>query len=56
MEQNMRFGLVLKSDNLQYDTLVCWADGTNDSLTKRLIFQAFLQGDLNETNFLGKGS
>ena len=28
-----------KSDNLQYNTLVRWADGTNDSLTKRLTFQ-----------------
>ena len=32
--------LVLKSDNLQYNTLVCWAYGTNDSSTKRLLFQA----------------
>ena len=32
---------VQKSDNLQYNTLVCWADGTNDSLTKRLTFQIF---------------
>ena len=31
----------LKSDNLQYDTLVRWTDGTNDSLTKRLTFQLF---------------
>ena len=31
----------LKSDNLQYNTLVCWANGTNDSLTKGLTFQAF---------------
>ena len=30
------------SDNLQYNTLVCWADGTNNSSTKRLIFQVFL--------------
>ena len=30
---------VLKSVNLQYNTLVCWADGTNDSSTKRLMFQ-----------------
>ena len=29
----------LKSDNLQYNTLVRWADGTNDSSTKRLMFQ-----------------
>ena len=26
----------LKSDNLQYIMLVCWSDGTSDSLTKRL--------------------
>ena len=30
-----------KSDNLQYNTLVRWADGTNDSSTKRLTFQVF---------------
>ena len=29
-----------KSINLQYNTLVCWADGTNDSLTKCLMFKA----------------
>ena len=29
----------LKSYNLQYKTLVRWADGTNDSSTKRLMFQ-----------------
>ena len=28
-----------KSDNLQYNTLVRWFAGTNDSSTKRLIFQ-----------------
>ena len=33
-----------KSDNLvQYDTLVRWFAGTNDSLTKRLMFQALLK-------------
>ena len=31
----------LKSDNLQYNTPVRWADGTNNSLTKRLTFQVF---------------
>jgi hypothetical protein len=30
---------VHKSVNLQYDTLVRWANGTNDLLTKRLMFQ-----------------
>ena len=30
-----------KSNNLQYNTLVCWANGTNKSLTKRLMFQLF---------------
>jgi hypothetical protein len=30
----------LKSDNLQYNTLVRWFAGTNDLLTKRLMFQA----------------
>ena len=28
-----------KSDNLQYNILVLWADGKNNSLTKRLMFQ-----------------
>ena len=28
-----------KSDNLQYNMLVCWADVTNDSSTKRLMLQ-----------------
>ena len=28
----------LKSDNLQYNTLVRWVVGTNDSSTKRLMF------------------
>ena len=32
---------ILKSDNLQYNKLVRWADGTNDSSTKRLMFQEF---------------
>ena len=32
-------GTLSKSDNLQYDTLVRWADGTKDSLSKRLTFQ-----------------
>ena len=31
---------ILKSDNLQYDMLSRWVDGTNDSSTKRLMFQA----------------
>ena len=31
--------LLLKSDNLQYNTLVCWFAGTNDSSTKCPIFQ-----------------
>ena len=30
---------VLKSVNLQYNTLVCWADRTNNSSTKRMMFQ-----------------
>ena len=29
----------LKSVNLQYNTLVCWDDGPNESSTKRLMFQ-----------------
>ena len=35
-------GLVLKSVNLQYNTLDRWVDGTNDSSTKCLMFQASL--------------
>ena len=31
----------LKSVNLQYNTLVRWAVGTNQLLTKRLRFQVF---------------
>ena len=30
----------LKSDNLQYNMLDCWVDGTKDSASKRLMFQA----------------
>ena len=33
--------LALKSVNLQYNMLVRWADGINDSLTKHLTFQVF---------------
>ena len=33
--------LVSKSDNLQCNALVCWADGTNDLLTKCQTFQVF---------------
>ena len=32
---------LLKSDNLQYNTLGRWVSGTNDSATNRLMFQAF---------------
>ena len=31
--------LLQKSDNLQYNTLVRWFAGTNESSTKRLMFQ-----------------
>ena len=31
----------MKSVNLEYDTLVRWADGTNESLTKHLTFQVY---------------
>jgi hypothetical protein len=43
-----------KSDNLQYNMLVRWVAGTNDSSTKRLMFQVlfffqnFLQNSLKE--------
>ena len=40
-ESNLSNVPKLKSDNLQYNTLVRWADGTNDSSTKRLTFQVF---------------
>ena len=33
-------GNFLKSDNLQYNMLGRWVDGTNNSSTKRLMFQA----------------
>ena len=39
--QNIIEPLAVKSDNLQYNMLVRWADGTNDSLTKHLTFQVF---------------
>jgi hypothetical protein len=29
----------MNSVNIQYNTLVCWVDGTNDLSTKRLMFQ-----------------
>ena len=32
--------VVLKSDNLQYNTLAHWVAGMNDTLTMRLMFQA----------------
>ena len=31
-----------KSENLQYDTLVCWVARMNDSSTKCLMFQVLL--------------
>ena len=37
---NLLKGNDKKSDNLQYNTLGCWVDRTNDSWTKRLMFQA----------------
>ena len=36
-----KLGMKKKSDNLQYNTLVRWADGTNDLPTKHLMFQVF---------------
>ena len=35
------FSFYYKSDNLQYNTLVRWFAGMNDSLTKHLMLQAF---------------
>ena len=44
----------LKSYNLQYKTLVRWADGTNDSMTKRLMFQVLFFFHKILQNFLQK--
>ena len=47
-------GLVQKSDNLQYNTLVCWVAGMNDSSTNHQVFQVlfffhnFLQNSLQK--------
>ena len=39
---NLLFRLpILKSDNIQYNTLGCWVHGTNNSSTKCLMFQVF---------------
>ena len=38
-----------KSDNLQYNTLVRWIAGTNDSSTKCLMFQALFFLDFLQT-------
>ena len=35
----VKFFVILKSVNLQYNTLCCLDDGTNESSTKRLMFQ-----------------
>jgi hypothetical protein len=32
---------IIKSDNLQHNTLAHWVDGTNNSSIKHLMFQAF---------------
>ena len=37
----VKFFVILKSVNLQYNTLGCLDDGTNELLTKRLMFQVF---------------
>ena len=39
----------VKSVNLQYNTLVCGADGTNDSSTQRLMFQVLFFSDFLQT-------
>ena len=47
--------MIVKFDNLQYNTLGRWVAGTNDSLTKRLMFQVlfffpdFLQNSLQKS-------
>ena len=41
LQKRKKYYLFLKSDNLQYNTLVFWADGTINSLTKGLMFQVF---------------
>ena len=38
--QNLKHQAI-KTNNLQNNTLVRWANGTNDSSTKRLMFQVF---------------
>ena len=45
---------VLNSDNLQYNKLVCWVAGTNDSLTKHLMFQALFSFNNFSLNSLQK--
>ena len=45
---------VLKAVNLQYNTLVRWADGTNDSSSKRLMFQVLFFFHKNLQNSLQK--
>ena len=39
LQQLIKIKEGLKSVNLQYNTLVRWADGTNDPSTKGLMFQ-----------------
>ena len=53
---NFSFGIILKSVNLQYNTLGRLDDGTNKSSTKRLMFQVhiiffhdFLQNSLQKS-------
>ena len=40
-QYRLYFLRLLKSVNLQYNTLVRWDDGTNDSTSKCLTFQVF---------------
>ena len=40
--------------NLQYNMLVRWADGTNDSLTKCLMFQVLFFISINLAKFFAK--
>ena len=40
---NQQKDWVLKSNNLQYNTLCCWVDRTNHSSTKHYFFHNFLQ-------------
>ena len=47
-------GKVLKSVNLQYDTLIRWADGINDSLIRKILQNPFAKTISNFLLFFHK--